>query len=111
VAAQYPTLRDRLEMKARMLAFVAPRVPAGKDEMRALRTAVDAQWHFEREVEAAFSGQTPPPGVVGVTIGGFALKLNDDARAGRLTRETMCPAAYATLFNAGLLYRGGCANA
>ncbi len=104
--AQYPTQGERAQMRARLLAFIAPRVPCGKAHEKALCEAADAQISYEKEIAAAFSGQVPPPGVSQVSIGNFSMRLDGAARTGRLTRETMAPAAYAALFGAGLLYRG-----
>lgn len=47
-----------------------------------------------------------PEGVTSVTIGHFSASFDDSAFTGKLTRKTICDAAYSELLLAGLLYRG-----
>ena len=47
-----------------------------------------------------------PEGTQSFSIGDFSMTFNKDFLEGRLTRKTICPAAYGLLLRSGLLYRG-----
>lgn len=55
---------------------------------------------------AADRGTRAHEQVTSVAIGHFSASFDDSAFTGKLTRKTICDAAYSELLLAGLLYRG-----
>ena len=85
-----------INMRAKMSGFIFPNVPISDFERAAFERAVNYQIEHERQRRAA----------VGITIGHFSASFDDSAFTGKLTRKTICDAAYSELLLAGLLYRG-----
>lgn len=90
-------------VRARMLAYIAPRAPCCDEQCAAFDRAVLAQYEFER----AGAGQQSaiPQGVTQFSVNGFS------AHVGHIPDRDLfpagvCPEAKAHLLLAGLLYRG-----
>ena len=89
-----------INMRAKMSGFIFPNIPISDFER-----AVNYQIEHERQRRAAV-GMSLPEGVTSVAIGHFSASFDDSAFTGKLTRKTICDAAYSELLLAGLLYRG-----
>ena len=87
-------------IEARLRAYILPRRPATADQKAALTDAVEAQ----AEYEAACGLWTLPGNVASVSNDGVSMTFTRSA-AGQsgYTRETLSPAAWAILRNAGLI--------
>lgn len=96
---------DMINMRAKMSGFIFPNVPISDFERAAFERAVNYQNEHERQRRAAV-GMSLPEGVTSVAIGHFSASFDDSAFTGKLTRKTICDAAYSELLLAGLLYRG-----
>lgn len=92
-------------MLARIQEFIFPNVANTTEQQAAIEKAVTYQWQHEETVFNALDGKVIPENVSGFKAGEFSMSFTDKGN-GRLTRDTMCPAAYACLFNAGLCYKG-----
>ena len=90
----------RALIEARLRAYIHPNIPESEAQQDAFRRAVDAQAEFE-----AGSQSDPVPGnVKGFSIGNYSVNF-ENSSGGAYSAATLCPAAYAILFNAGLLSR------
>ena len=100
-----PTAGELISMRTRMRGFIFPNLPVSPREQLAFDNAVHFQIEHEREQKRAL-GMDLPDGLTEVTIGHFTAAFSESALSGKLTRRTICDAAYAELLTAGLLYRG-----
>lgn len=94
------------ECEERMVAYIVPNIPVNDAQKTAFCNAVFCQLVYENRGGNSQSDDLPN-GVKSFRIGNFQMSL-DSLPKGTLTRLTIAPAAYAYLFNAGLLYRGVC---
>ena len=90
-------------VKERLYAFCFPNVPGTEAERAAFDEAARLQLAHEAENAA---GAEMPAGVRSFRIGDFQMELEEGTAGGRLTRRSVCPAAYGLLLRHGLLYRG-----
>ena len=88
--------RERIEERLR--AYIYPNAAQTKAQREAFDEAVDAQLEYE----SAQGTQGLPGNVRGYSIGSYSVTLAE-APGGAYSRSTICPAAWALLFNAGLL--------
>lgn len=95
---------ERAMMEERMKLFIFPNEAASAEQIEAFDLAVEYQIVHER-VQAAALGDVPN-GVSSFKIGDFSMSFADGATSSKLTRKTLCEAAYSVLLRAGLLYRG-----
>ena len=86
------------EVRARLLALIAPIVPADNAQSAALDAAVAAQADYEQTHGEALDAARR--GVVSYSVGGYSERLG-----GRGGMDWLCPYARALLENAGLLKR------
>lgn len=86
-------------VRERLTAYIYPRRPTTDEQEAAFLKAVQVQ----AEYESAFDGEdTLPPGVSSFSIGNYSVTA-ETAQSASYTQQTICPAAYAYLFNAGLI--------
>lgn len=104
--ASEPTEDELSVMRARMNGYIFPNIPVTQEEQQAFEQAMRFQIEHERRQREALSGVTLPDGTTGFTIGHFQMSFEQGALSSRLTRRTVCDAAYGVLLRAGLLYRG-----
>lgn len=100
------TPQERLTMRARMNGYIFPNVPVTQEEQEAFEAACALQIEHERHQREATAGMQLPDGTTGFVIGHFQMTFGDGAMSSRLSRKTICDAAYGILLRAGLLYRG-----
>lgn len=87
-------------IRERLTAYIYPRAPTDSDQEDAFEEAVEAQMAYEQEHEAL----NLPAGVSSVTNDGVSVTFSADRATGaQYSAATICPAAYAFLFNAGLI--------
>lgn len=87
-------------VRERLLAYIYPRAPATQTEQDAFDEAVDAQVEYE----TANEGLAMPYGVASASNDGVSVTFDSGrVSAAVYTVHTICPAAYAYLFNAGLI--------
>lgn len=87
-------------VRERLTAYIYPRAPATKEEQSAFDEAVDAQVEYE----TANEGLAMPYGVASASNDGVSVTFDSGrVSAATYTIHTICPAAYAYLFNAGLI--------
>ena len=91
---------ERERMEERLRAYIYPNVASSKAQIEAFDEAVDAQLTYESEQ----GGGEIPGNARSYSIGNYSVTLAE-AALGADTRATVCPAAWAILFNAGLLRR------
>ena len=85
-------------VREHLLGVIFPNTPVTPEERRAFLKALRLQRSWEEE-----QGQTLPAGIVSFEIGHFRAQTDGKVRRGA---SGLCPAAYAVLLRAGLLYRG-----
>lgn len=86
-------------VRERLTAYIYPRQPTTDEQEAAFLKAVQAQVDYE----SAFDGEDAlPPGVSSFSIGNYSVTA-ETAQSADYTQQTICPAAYAYLFNAGLI--------
>ena len=90
---------NREYIEARLSAYILPRRPQTPAQEAAFECAVDAQADYEDAVGLA----DLPAGVTSVSNDGIALTFAQGVSGGAYTRETISPAAWAYLRNAGLI--------
>lgn len=89
------------DTRARLLAYIAPVTPHTIDEWTAFGNAVNAQIASEAQNGPYFvSGP-----VKSISDDGMTVTFTEAARGPEYTQETVCPAAWAYLRNAGLIRR------
>lgn len=91
-------------MTDRMKLFIFPNEAATDAELEAFDKAVAYQIAHEKSLQEQF-GEIPD-GVNSFKIGDFSMSFDEGMNTARLTRKTICEAAYSVLLRAGLLYRG-----
>lgn len=89
---------QRRLVEERLKAYIHPNAAATEEQREAFTRAVDAQLEYE----AAQGGGEIPGNVGSFSIGNYSVTLAEPT-GGADTRATLCPAAWAILFNAGLL--------
>ena len=99
-----PTEQELQLMRDRMLLYIFPNDPVTEEEQEAFAQAVTYQIEHERHRKALLNGI--PDGTQSFKVGDFQMAFEDGVNDHRLTRKTICDAAYAKLLKAGLLYRG-----
>lgn len=82
-----------------LMAYIHPNMPVTKAQTKAFDSAVEAQLKYENAHE---DEQQIPGGISGFSIGNYSVNYSG-ARVNQYTQFTLSPAAYAYLFNAGLL--------
>ena len=90
---------ERAAVEERLRAYMHPNRAQTPEQQAALERAVDAQLAFERD-----GGAGLPPGVAAMTVGNYSVRLAEPGGAAP-SQSNLCPAAWAILFNAGLLKR------
>ena len=90
--------RDSVEERLR--AYMWPNRAQTEEEEEALERAIDAQLAYESGGDLA----NLPAGTAAFSIGNYSVTLREAAGAA-LTQNNICPAAWAILYNAGLLRR------
>lgn len=101
-----PAQRALDEIEARVLAYIAPRIPTTDTETAVIATAVYIQWAHESSANVSGVATMATAGLSGFTIGKFTAQRGGSVDASGLFPAGLAAAAKATLFNAGLLYRG-----
>ena len=101
-----PTSEEIEMMSYRIKAFIFPSIPRLDYEVEAFDKAVRYQIAHEKTIADKMQGQTMPSGVKSFGIGNFSMTFEDGAFDDRLTKKTICPAAYGVLLEAGLMYKG-----
>lgn len=87
-------------IRERLTAYIYPRAPSTREQQNAFEDAVEAQIVYEEEHETL----NMPSGVSSVSNDGVSVTFDANrAASAQYTAETICPAAYAYLFNAGLI--------
>ena len=90
-------MSEREQVAERLRAYTHPNVADTEEKMTAFEDAVDAQLAYE-------SAREMPAGVKSFSVGNYSVTLEQSA-GGADGQGTLCPAAWAILFNAGLLHR------
>lgn len=86
-------------VRERLTAYIYPRSPTTYAQEMAFDNAVEAQVAYETE---SMDGEAIPGNVESFSIGNYSVNLAE-AGSAQYTRRTISPAAYAFLFNAGLI--------
>ena len=92
---------EREYIEERLKAYIHPNAAVTSAQKDAFEEAVDAQFAYENAQGAA----EVPGNVRSYSVGNYSVTLAESA-GGEDTQATVCPAAWAILFNAGLLRRG-----
>lgn len=92
-------------VRDKVLAFIFPNNPRTDSDTEAFEKAVLYQYEHEM-TQAIKTSDEIPDGVQSFSIGDFHMSFDKDWLETRLTRKTICPAAYGVLLRQGLLYRG-----
>ncbi len=93
---------DRERVEERLKAYIHPNLAETLEQQAAFDDAVDAQVEFEA-TQAKALGDVPG-NVQSFSVGNYSV-TKAEAEGASYTRATICPAAWAILFNAGLLRR------
>ncbi len=86
-------------VRERLTAYIYPRAPATDAQNSEFEAAVEAQVAYETE---NMDGEAIPGNVESFSIGNYSVNFAE-AGSAQYTRRTISPAAYAFLFNAGLI--------
>ena len=86
-------------VRERLTAYIYPRAPSTSAQEEAFDMAVEAQLAYETE---NVNEETIPGNVSNFSIGNYSISFAE-AKAAQYTQRTISPAAWAYLFNAGLL--------
>lgn len=86
-------------VRERLTAYIYPNKARTRAQQDAFEEAVEAQMEYEKSSEA----ESLPANVQSMTIGKYSVSLKDGQS--EYTRGSISPAAWAILFNAGLLRR------
>ena len=84
----------------RLKAYIHPNIVKTKEQEKAFKNAVDAQTAYEDAQDIA----EIPGNTQSYSIGNYSVTLAEPT-GGAYTQVTICPAAWAILYNAGLLRR------
>lgn len=87
------------EVRARLLARIAPNAPGDDAQLAAMDAAAQAQAEYEQTHADALDAARR--GVISYSVGGYSERLGEGNG-----RDWLCPYARALLENAGLLRRG-----
>ena len=87
------------DVSQRLTAYIYPNVPETLEQVQAFSQAVTLQSAYETA-----QGDMMPANVKSFKLGEYALTLTGGGAA--YTAASLCPGAWAVLFNAGLLKRG-----
>lgn len=98
------TEKETEMMEDRIRLFMFPNEAKTEAELEAFDKAVAYQIAHEKSLQEQF-GEIPD-GATSFKIGDFSMTFGDGMTGGKLTRKTICEAAYSVLLRAGLLYRG-----
>ena len=91
---------EREYISERLRAYIQPNAAETAEQEEAFENAVDAQLQYEAD-----QGNEEIPGNVrSFSVGNYSVTL-DGAAGGADAQARICPAAWAILFNAGLLKR------
>lgn len=88
----------REHIEERLRAYIHPNAVDTAEREEAFESAVDAQLAYE----SANEGGELPGNVRSFSVGNYSVTL-DDSATGADGQASVCPAAWAILFNAGLL--------
>ena len=91
-------MNEREHIEARLRAYIHPNVPQTAEQEGAFDRAVTAQLAHA----AAQDAGELPGNVRSLSIGSYSVTMAEPA-GGAYTQATICPAAWAILFNAGLI--------
>ena len=91
-------MNERKYIEERLRAYIHPNVVVTEEQERALENAVDAQLEYE----SAQGGAEIPGNVQSFSVGNYSVTLSESA-GGADAQGNLCPAAWAILYNAGLL--------
>ena len=91
---------ERSLIEERLRAYIHPNAPRTDEQRQAFDAAVDAQLDWESGQDAA----NLPGNVKSYSIGSYSVTLSE-AAGGACAQASVCPGAWAILFNAGLLSR------
>jgi hypothetical protein len=87
-------------VRERLTAYIYPRRPATDEQEAAFLKAVQVQAEYEERNEAL----SMPGGVASASNDGVSVTFRSDrVETAEYTVASICPAAYAYLFNAGLI--------
>ena len=87
-------------VRERLTAYIYPRRPVTDEQEVAFENAVLAQVEYEERNEAL----SMPGGVASASNDGVSITFRSDrSETAEYTVSSICPAAYAYLFNAGLI--------
>ena len=100
------TEEETAMMEDRVRLFIFPNEAKSETEVAAFNKAVAYQIAHEKSLQEQFGDVPIPDGVNAFRIGDFSMNFDDGTNSNRLTRKTICEAAYSVLLRAGLLYRG-----
>jgi len=104
-AKDIPVDESQLELtRDKVRGFIFPNTPSTQQDQEAFEKAV--LYQYEHEATQAQKMQEVPDGAQSFSIGDFSMSFDKDFLQSRLTRKTICPAAYGVLLRQGLLYRG-----
>ena len=93
-------MEQREQIAERLRAYIHPNRATTEEQEEAFDKAVDAQLAYEADQDVA----SLPGSVQSLSIGSYSVTMAEPA-GGAYTQATICPAAWAILFNAGLLAR------
>lgn len=93
-------MNAREHIEERLKAYIHPNTAQTAEQETAFDEAVTAQLAYEASQDAA----ELPGNIQSLSIGSYSVTVAEPA-GGAYTQATICPAAWATLFNAGLLKR------
>ena len=93
-------MNEREYIEERLRAYIHPNAVETAAQEEAFESAVDAQLAYAAEQE---DGEIPG-NVQSFSVGNYSVTLAERT-GGAYTQESICPAAWAILFNAGLLRR------
>ena len=94
------------EIEARVLAYIAPRTVCTDEQGEAVATATYVQWAHETDPNVSGVATMATAGLSGFTVGKFSAQRGTPVDASGLFPAGLASGARATLFSAGLLYRG-----
>ena len=100
------TEEETAMMEDRVRLFIFPNEAKSEAEITAFNKAVAYQIAHEKSKAEAFGDVPIPDGTNSFKIGDFSMSFDEGMNSYRLTRKTICEAAYSVLLRAGLLYRG-----
>lgn len=87
-------------VRERLIAYIYPRTPSDEAQEEAFENAVNAQVEYESENETIAA----PPGVAAISNDGVSVSFESSrVTGGAYSIHTISPAAYAYLYNAGLI--------